>query len=100
MSKINLNSWYIKDSKLSVSLMRYHVSITPIISDEQAIKAILKVVDSNMENNKYNFDNIEDAMMFTENVINNCTSLEEIDNGYAIYEESKKEKVKQKTHQK
>ena len=100
MSKINLNSWYIKDSKLSVSLMRYHVSITPIVSDEKVIKATLKVVDSNMENNKYNFDNIEEAMMFTENIINNCASLEEIENGYAIYEESKKEKVKQKTHRK
>ena len=109
MSRINLNSWYIKDSKLEVTLELYQVSITPVTIDGK-ITSVLKVVDTNMNSNKYKFGNIEDAMVFTEDVIKNCISLEEIEEGYNLYKESKEEnkenseeikevKVKKKTHQ-
>ena len=39
----------------------------------------------------YKFGNIEDAMVFTEDVIKNCISLEEIEEGYNLYKESKEE---------
>lgn len=105
MSRINLNCWYIKDSKLEVTLELYQVSITPITIDGK-ITSVLKVVDTNMNSSRYKFDNIEDAMIFTEDVIKSCVGLEEIEEGYNLYKESKEEnkeeikevKVKKKTH--
>lgn len=105
MSRINLNCWYIKDSKLAVTLELYQVSITPVTIDGK-ITSVLKVIDTNMSSNKYKFGNIEDAMLFTENVIKNSISLEEIEESYNLYKESKEEtkeeikevKVKKKAH--
>ena len=92
MSRINLNSWYIKDSKLEVTLELYQVSITPVTIDGK-ITSVLKVVDTNMNSSRYKFDNIEDAMIFTEDVIKSCVGLEEIEEGYNLYKESKEEKA-------
>ena len=80
MKKLELNHWFIKDNKLDISLMRFYVEIN--IKDN---KFKMKVYDSNQETILLNFNTLEEAITYTENIINNCRNIEEILDKYNEY---------------
>ncbi len=73
--------WYIKENKLAISLMRFHVSIDPKI-DEETLQYKMKIVDSSMDNISLNFNSLEEAMTFTEEIVSKKTDIEEISEEY------------------
>lgn len=83
MERINLDHWFVKDNKLSISLMRFYVSID-IHHNSRSIYHQLKVIDGNRDSLVFNFYTLEDALAFTENLINKCNTLNEV---IAKYEE-------------
>ena len=78
MSNFELNHWFINGNELSISLMRYYVSIDTEIM-------LLKVIDSNRKQIYLDFDSIEEAVTFTEAVIDKCLTYEEIKKAYNTY---------------
>ncbi|MBQ7240244.1 MAG: hypothetical protein IJS56_02285 [Bacilli bacterium] len=90
MKKIKLNTWYVNENNLSTIVNCFNITIVPmnyhielnLIYGEQIIK-------------KYKFYSFEEAIVFTEDVISNLNSIDEIDNKY--YELNPKPKLKSKT---
>ncbi len=88
MARINLDHWFIKENSLSISLMRYYVIICPIAYNS-TLSYVLNVMDD--ENNKtFYFDNLDDAVYFTEEIINKSNSIQEMINEYNTYLENPK----------
>ena len=78
--KIDPSRWYELDGKLRISLMRYFVEI-----DESEIDTNLYIYNDCKVVLTLKFINTEQAMAFTEDVINNVYSLEDIMDGYKEY---------------
>ena len=83
MSRIELNHWFVKDNQISISLMRFYVRIN-ILKNSDTIYYQLTVINSNREEVTINFYTIEDAITFTEQIINKCNNNEEIINKYKM----------------
>ena len=77
MERINLNHWYVGGNDLYISLMRFYVRISIENNGCQ-----LEVVDQNRRNIILKFDTLEDAISFTENVVNKCSEIAEIRDDY------------------
>ena len=78
--KIDPSRWYEQDGKLRISLMRYFVEIY-----ESEIDTNLYIYYDCRVVLTLKFINTEQAMAFTEDVINNVYSLEDIMDGYKEY---------------
>ena len=78
--KIDPSRWYEQDGKLRISLMRYFVEI-----DESEIDTNLYIYNDCRVVLTLKFINTEQAMAFTEDVINNVYSLDDIMDGYKEY---------------
>lgn len=76
MGKINFNHWYVKDNTLSISLMRFCVDIDV----KDGIK--LRVIDEDRNELIFDFNTLGEAIFYTENVINDCKTKEEINYEY------------------
>ena len=74
MGKINLDNWYVKDNVLSISLMRFYVYID--VKSDNNIK--LKVTDENQNELNFDFEYLDEAIFFTEYVVNGYKNKEEI----------------------
>lgn len=81
MNKIKLNHWYIKENELSISLMRFYVSIN-ILKNDQDIYYQLYVKDSDENDLTFNFYTLEDATTFTEEVISKSCNITEVRDRY------------------
>ena len=92
MNQIKLNHWYVNENELSILLMNFHVSLNRCKDiDSEFLR--LTVTNSKMKSKLFAFDNLEQAISFTEDVISNCHTLNEILNQYTKYywhDESKK----------
>ena len=89
MKKIELNYWFIKDNTIQISLMRFYIEIT-ILKNNDSIYYKLEVIDNSKTELIFNFYTLEDAITFTEEIINSCYTIEEISTIYI--EEFKKGK--------
>lgn len=78
MKRIELNHWFINNNRLSIGLMRYHVSIERLESDCY----IVEVIDSLRNVLTLSFISLEEAINFTESYINYAQSFEEINQFY------------------
>ena len=78
--KIDPSRWYEQDGKLRISLMRYFVEI-----DESEYDTNLYIYYDCKVVLTLKFINTEQAMAFTEDVINNVYSIEDIMDGYKEY---------------
>lgn len=81
MKKIKKDHWYIKDNELSISLLKFHVSIDTLKNDDYIFYHVT-VIDENRKELKYNFYTLEDVFYFVENVVDKCWSREEIIDSY------------------
>lgn len=77
---IDPDRWYRKDDKLSIALMMYYV----LIKDNKTSVDLDIYVDSQVALT-LKFINEKQAIAFTEDVVNNYFSLEEIENEYISY---------------
>ena len=93
MEIIENTRWFINDNRISRALMRFHVELK-VLSEENNIKCILQITDSNLKSIIFNFDTIEESLSFIQNVVNKSLSLKEIQEKYRdIYKENKNEKI-------
>lgn len=80
--RIELNHWFVNDDELSVALMRFYVRISICLDLDDRVFYVLTVNNSNKENMYLYFPSLEDAIYFTENVINDSETLDEIRDSY------------------
>ena len=76
MSKIELNHWNINENTMSISLLRFHVKI--IILTNNNFIYYRTIINDEQKELTLNFYSIEDAVGFTEKVVNNCHDIKEI----------------------
>ena len=81
MKNIKLNNWYINDNNLSIALVYYHVNINSK-TNCNGIYYELCITDENMDKLILNFNTLEEAVRFTENIINKTNNITEIINKY------------------
>ena len=96
MNMIKLDHWYLHGNELAISLMRYYVSIK-LINDDGNNIFILRVTTGMAEKEvPLMFDSLEDAIVFTEDVINKCATIDEIKQVYydTLYDKEKVYKKK------
>ena len=91
MERIELDHWFVDDNKLLISLMRYYVDIR-IYQNDTTVFYQLRVLNQNKESLIFNFDSLEDAIVFTEQIIQKSRTLKEIIKSYQ--EQWKQEKFK------
>ena len=77
MNNIKLNHWFVDKDELSISLMNFFVKIN-IVFYEDYIYYELNVIKDSIQCLTINFYSIEAAITFTEDVIDKCSSVEEI----------------------
>lgn len=77
MSYIKIDHWYVRDNELSISLMRFHVSIDTVLENNDIIFK-LTVNNSNIEKLYLDFKSLESAINFTENIISVSNDYDEI----------------------
>ena len=78
MSRIELDHWFINGNELSISLMRYYVSIE-MVKDDENITFLLNIsTGSGGEKIVLPFKEIEDAIVFTENIVRFSDNFDEI----------------------
>ena len=92
MERISLNHWFIKENTLNISLMRFYVKIEMVDVGNEKVCA-LKVYDENREELLFRFNNLEEAIFFTENSISMAQNFYEI---IDEYNEAYKSKIKTK----
>lgn len=74
--------WIIKGNSRSISLLRFYVNIEPLVNDDNEIYYKLDVYKSGKLELTLEFDNEEDAVRFTHEVIVSSKTIEEIENAY------------------
>ena len=87
---LNLNSWYIDENTFSINTDTFAVTIVPMNYHIE-----LNIFFGGQIIKKYKFYSFEEAIVFTEDVISNLNSIDEIDNKY--YELNPKPKLRSKT---
>ena len=75
MKKIEAKNWFINDNDLMVSLLHLYVKIKIKKDDDLTFKLI--VIDQKMEELILDFQTLEDAIKFTEDVLTKCLSKED-----------------------
>lgn len=87
MKNINRRNWSLDGNKASVSLMNLHAKFE-VLKNDNSIYYQLVVTDSNMDTLTFNFYTLEDVISFTENVVSECRTKEDVLNQYQqMYEE-------------
>lgn len=92
MRRLKLDHWFVGEDTLGISLMRYYVDINITIDDDK-IKYILRVIDSDRKELLFDFDALEEAISFVEGVINKCKSYIEVEEAYNKYYAQDKNKT-------
>ena len=90
MKKMKLDTWYVNENNLSTTINGFNITIVPMNYHIE-----LNLIYGEQIINKYKFYSFEEAIVFTEDVISNLNSIDEIDNKY--YELNPKPKLRSKT---
>ena len=77
MEELDSIRWFVKDNEISASLMRFYVQID-ICKNDKNLFFPLKVCSDGQELLTFNFYTLEDAIGFTNNVVNKSWTAEEI----------------------
>ena len=77
MTRIELNHWSMENNELSISLMRFYAKIK-ILKNDQTIYFQLFVKGHDEKELTFNFYTIEDAISFTEQIINKSKDSDEV----------------------
>lgn len=89
MGRMKVNHWFTTKDGLSISLMSFYVKIDFEVS-EDIIRYRLGIYDDSVEKLVYYFDGLDEAVDFTENVVNRCYETSEIED---IYNSTYKERT-------
>lgn len=88
MNKIELNHWYMNENELSISLMRFYTKIK-ILKNNQTVYYQLYINGKDNKELTLNFYTIEDAILFTEQIIAKSCNTNEILEKYNLMFENK-----------
>ena len=77
MKKINKNSWFLMENELSIALVFYYVKINVEFNDKELFYR-LTIYKDNKELVVFNFYSLEDAITFTEEVIDKNYVIDDI----------------------
>ena len=83
MEKISLDHWFVGENTFNISLMRFCVSLQ-VRKNNKFIYIKMRVMDYDRHELEFNFYTLEDAIKFTEDVINKCYTTSEIVEQYQI----------------
>ena len=83
MEKISLDHWFVGENTFNISLMRFFVSLQ-VRKNNKYIYIKMRVMDYDRHELEFNFYTLEDAIKFTEDVINKCYTTSEIVEQYQI----------------
>lgn len=96
MWRIKRNNWTVFDNQLDVSMMNFYVRIN-LYSEDEDIKCKLEVYYNSLKRLELSFPTLEESIGFTENVITNCESVDEIKDKYQeLYNDKNNQKVMSK----
>ncbi len=93
MKQIEKDHWYVTDNKMGISLMWFYVDIKLPSKDDPYYH--LTVTDRNMEEEEYKFNTLEEAISFTENVVDTSFIPEQIKESYEKMYVLKNKEVKE-----
>lgn len=82
MKIIKRNNWFINDNELVISLMRFYVSISIIYDNNLVFNVRVVNSDTEIKEMKFAFSTLEDAIVFTEEVVSKCFNFEDVERGY------------------
>ena len=80
MNRIEFNHWFVNGNELSINFLQWHVTIS-LVNDEGKVSFVLKVSNEEKEIS-LSFNEIEDAVVFTENIVRYSSNFEEMINIY------------------
>lgn len=81
MRIIELNHWFVDGNELSISLMNLYASIElKSLGNNKYFS--LKIEDSEGKEFIILYNTLEEAIYFTENVVVNCKSIDDVTNSY------------------
>lgn len=83
MKGITLDHWYVEENELRISLMRFYVQIK-VLKNEKTVYYQLFVKDSDDRELTINFYALEDAISFTEQVVNKSEDSNEVLEKYTL----------------
>lgn len=92
MEKIKRNNWFVKDNELWISLMNFHVKIKIVKNDgyNSFIYYRTEIKDKNYSDLVFHFYSLEDAISFTENIVNKSNNNSEVFDSYkALFQEGR-----------
>ena len=88
MSRINKSHWFINENDLTISLMRFHVKIQLKQAKERIIVQLI-ITDQEQKNLSFHFNTLEEAITFTERIIDKSANNQEIIDKYMEFQEKK-----------
>ncbi len=92
MKKIDLNSWYVYNNKLDIYLKNIYANIEITPNEDNLCQ--LRVTDGSFNNVQFGFKTLEEAISFTENVVNKCMNDKQIIEEYNKIYPKERNKVK------
>ena len=102
MNRIYLDHWSINKNELSISLWKFYVKIK-ILHNDQTVYYQMYIKAHDNEELVFNFYTIEDAISFTEQIVNKCNDSSEVVKNYELMfnngefeKTSSKKKIKNK----
>ena len=93
MAKDLCDHWYVIDNRLSISFMKFAVTIKTLLKDNK-IFYVLTVYDSDMNEIPMEFYDLESAVEFSEEVIAKSKNIREIVHLYKEMYYNKNERIK------
>ena len=87
MNRIELDHWYIDGDELSINLIGFFVKIKILKNNKFVYYQLYIKGDKTLT---FNFDTIEDAITFTEQIVNKCHDTDEVVEKYiSMFENGK-----------
>ena len=95
MNTIKKDHWFIHNNQLTISLMRFYVEIS-MINDSNYIYFLLRVVNTEQKPKEisFMFDSLEESIAFTEEVVDECKTFDEIIKNYRLIQDNRSNMLK------
>jgi len=94
MKNVKLNHWYVNNNTMSIGLMKYYASINMVLLNNK-ICFVLEIINDQRKSIYLSFESLEDAISFTEDVINNYSiTFDDIEEEYKRKYSDVKKKIK------
>ena len=99
MNTIKNEHWFIHNNELAISLMHFYAEIS-MVNGNNVIYFVLKVVNTNKDAKELSFMflTLEEAIVFTEEVVSNCWTFDDIINSFNFYQDNQSKMLKKENN--